>query len=208
MGVEFFLISYDLPGRTTFIPIYSLVDRSPHRMFRRLPYPAITPSDSIPSIVNRMCLELCGRRHNRYTLDVLRIFAHGDAREQGDHLLNGEPVHILLGEGLTPTTAAAFQGAFHMWHTTDIERIPGSFRAPEPGAHVNTEAMRAIRRITPRIEMHACYATLYAQPTLQALASAARAPVFAADVEQAFDDRPRHEMTNWDLEGRIRSFYP
>jgi hypothetical protein len=202
MGVEFFLISYDLPGRATFLPIYSLVDRSPHGMFRRLQYPTIRREDTISHIVERMCLEVFSRRHDRYSVDVIRIFAHGDNRPQGDHMLNGEPVHILLGEGLTPTTAAAFQGICHLWHTTGIDGTPRSYPLPA------REAMRAIRRITPRIEMHACFATIHARPTLQALASAARVPVFAADILQATDDRPQFEMTNWDIEGTITSFYP
>jgi hypothetical protein len=208
MGIEFFLISYDLPNRDgtlrpTFLPIWDLVLRAPHRRFRTLPYPSIGPSDTIASIVNRMCLELRGRRQDRYPLDVLRIYAHGDNSEQGDHLLNGEPVHILLGEGLTPTTAMGFRGMSHLWHTTSAEGIVlGSYTS-------NRELMRALRlRVTPRIEVHTCYATIRAQPTLQALASAARAPVFAADAAQATDDRAEYEMTNWDLEGRITSFYP
>lgn len=210
MGIEFFLISYDLPNRDgnlrpTFLPIYDLVLHAPHRRFRTLPYPAISPSDTVASIVNRMCLELRGRRQDRYPLDVLRIYAHGDNRPEGDHMLDGQPVHILLGQGLTPATAMSFQGMSHLWHTTSAEGLIMGLASYES----NRERMRAIRlRVIPRIEVHTCYATVNARPTLQALASAARAPVFAADAAQATDGRAEYQMTNWDLEGRIACFYP
>jgi hypothetical protein len=207
MGIEFFLISYDLPGRTSMLAIYSFVDSHlDSRMFRRLDYPAITRNDSISSIVARICRQLA-----RHSLDVLRIYAHGSNETKGEYPLRGEPVHILLGEGLTSTTARAFSGLSHLWHTTSPAGAPGSYAEPATDRRTNVAANEAMRRITPRIEMHACWASVHTRRTLQALASAARAPVFAANVLQAYS-RPSAgrgwRMTNWNLEGTISSFYP
>lgn len=199
MGIEFFLISYDLPGQTTFLPIYSFVDGLNNRMFRRLPYPTITRNDSIPSIVNRICGQLSPN-----SLDVLRIFAHGNDTPNGAYSLGGEHVHILLGEGLTPNTARSFFRVHSLWHTTS----PGG----PPHSITNIEPNEGMRRVRPRIEVHACWASISgAQPALRALASAAGAPVFAASRRQVFarpSAGPRWQMTNWNLEGEITSFYP
>ena len=212
MGIEFFLISYDLPNRTSFLPIYSFVDQHLNsRMFRRLPYPAITRRNSISSIVARICRQLSRRGDARYSLDVIRIYAHGSNNPDGEYSLRGMPVHILLGEGLTPTTARAFSGVSHLWHTTSPAGAPGSYLPPARPGGTNVGANQAIRQIRPRIEMHACYATNHARRTLQALASAARAPVFAANALQVYNREsagPRWRMTNWNLEGTISGFYP
>jgi len=162
MGVHFFLIDCRAP-----IGALRVVDSSyprhtytGNRVFRRLD-PSVGVGETMASVVRRMCDEI-----GPHTLDVIRIFAHGSNRRDPE---SSDTATIQLGLGLNPSTASAFGSIHPLWHRTwQLDSYGLSHRC-----------------VVPRIEMHVCYANLWGGPVLQALANAARAPVFASAQAQA-----------------------
>jgi hypothetical protein len=115
-----------------------------------------------------------------HSLEVIRICAHGSV----------DPTEspIQLGQGLTPGNAVAFESVRPLWHTV--------YDPEQRRSHYLT--------VVPRIEMHVCYAAMRGGPALRALATAARAPVFASYHRQTVptsDD-------NFRLEGGLNRYDP
>jgi len=185
MGIYLSVINDDFtaPGR--------LVDRTyprgrytGDRVFRRLEPPVRKngtrrSGETIASVVQRIC-----RTVRPHSLDTILIFAHGHMnREAARQRGYGVPT-IELGEGLNSTTASQFRRITHLWH-----------RRYEP------DTLTDFRFVVPRIEMHVCYAAeVWSRPVVQALARAARAPVFASGISQMVE--------NLAFEGRVSRFNP
>ena len=187
MGIYLFVIS------DAFISPAELVDRTYPRgrytadsLLRRV-HPSVRRNragtdrsgETIASVVSRICGAV-----QPHSLDAILIFAHGH-HNSDESIRDGytEPT-IKLGIGLTKTTASEFSRITYLWH-----------RSYEPDCQTD------FRVVVPRIELHVCYAAEeWNRPVVQALARAARAPVFASGVSQMVE--------NLAFEGRVLRFNP
>jgi hypothetical protein len=121
----------------------------PHNRWRQ-----VLPEHNMSVVVDNL-IAACGR--NR--LDVLRIEAHGVVSGEMSAIVDT----IQLGSDMNSSTVLQFQRIRSLWSCP--------YQAPMLGTYYP-----GVRR---RIEMHCCELVPGCNSTLQALANAARAPVFA-----------------------------
>jgi hypothetical protein len=125
-----------------------------------------------------------------HTLDVIRIFGHGSDRPDP----GSDVATIQFGTGLDVAGAEEFGRIRHLWRNPYVPHL-------DARAHT-TDA--DYRFVTPRIEVHSCFATLWGTPVLRRLARVTHAPVFATGVLQVITTT----QDNLNFEGTVFRFNP